>query len=414
MDPKDIDFGAEPGTAQEGDWNIVDGGMERESSEQLQQSLKDDEPVTPPPDAGSDEGVESGDGIVSPAAAAADAKPAAETPKAGKSGREKIEKRIEELKAEINSYTGQKHRTRAEAEAARREAEVAKRELEEARKELEAVRGKLKSGKVDDEPAGDKPAAKADAAQKTTGGLKRPVWKEFDEAGKDWDDFLAAQDEYLEARIEESTGKAREALQAELDRIRQDADQTAHETRISTEHRTRVAATKAAHADFGEAIDALRDVPETPFMRDVVRMHDQGGELLYQLGKNPEEALVLTSLDFTVDMFNAVMESKNPAAVLLALARDTDEFARIRSLPPAQAMFALGALDARHSSASASRERPASRGASVSSAPDPIRPVGGVSKASAGDDDDDENVPYEVWKAREDARDRKKSQAGAY
>ncbi len=415
------EFGAAPEAVESDGWSIVDGGMERESAADLAATLAADNPTPEPKDdptaddrdaAGNDEATgdvakpASGD---SAAPAGDDAKPAASAQPAKQ---RPIERRVSEIRAEINALTGQRHRTKAEAEAAKMELADLQRKLEVARLDLaKAKSGQQPDGKSDAEPAA-KPGAKAAPADDAA--LKRPSWKEFDAAGKDWDEFLEAQDAYLEARIEQSTGKAKAAFQSELDKLRQDADATAHEARIDGEHRARIAAAKSAHADFADAISNLKEVEATPFMEDVVRMHSDGAELLYQLGKNPDAAAVLASYDFTQEMFNAVMASKNPAGVLLALASDPDEFARLRALPSAQAMFALGALDARQS-ASGTRERPATRGASVSNAPAPIRPVGSGSKAPADDDNaDDDEMPYEQWKAREDARDAKKHRIGAY
>jgi hypothetical protein len=416
MGEQDNEFGAAPEAVSSDGWNIVDGGMERESAEDLAATLAADNPTADPAADAEDQTAEdraaagndeaAGD-VTKPARAGASsagnpAKPAASAPAAKQ---RPIERRVSELRAEINSLTGQRHRTRAEAEAAKMELADLQRKLEVAR--LDLAKGHKTDGDKQDEAA---PVA----AKPAYGALKRPVWKEFDAEGKDWDEFLEAQDAYLEARIEQSTGKTQAAFQAELDRLRQDADSAAHEARIAGEHGARVRAAKSAHPDFAEAIANLRDVEQTPFMADVVRMHSDGAELLYQLGKNPDAASVLTSFDFTREMFNAVMESKNPAGVLLALASDPDEFARLRALPASQVMFALGALDAR-SSASGTRERPATRGASISNAPAPIRPVGGVGKAPADDDDaNDDELPYEQWKAREDARDAKKHRIGAY
>ncbi|MHB1260337.1 MAG: hypothetical protein ACYC2H_01335 [Thermoplasmatota archaeon] len=404
----DNDFGKAPDVATSGDWNIVDGGMEREGSDSLASTLaadnetKDDAAETP----GNEEASGDGSGTEEPVVEAT-AKPAAEPEKKQRP----IERRVGELKAEINALSGQRHRTRAEATAAREELDQLKRDLVAAKAELATLKkGAEPSGGDRDTEGGSKKTAAGD------GALKKPVWKEFDEADKTWDEFLDAQDAYFEAKIEATTGKAQAAFQAELDKLRQDADSQAHETRVNTEHRARLTVARAAHADFNDAISNLKDVDQTPFMADVVRMHSDGAELLYQLGKHPEEAAILTSLDFTTTMFNAVMESKNPASVLLTLASDPDEFARIRSMPPAQAMFALGALDARHAqSASGTRERPATKGASVSNAPAPIRPVGSGGKAPAADDNaDDDDIPFEKWHARETARDAKKSRMGAY
>jgi hypothetical protein len=107
----------------------------------------------------------------------------------------------------------------------------------------------------------------------------------------------------------------------------------------------REASTRKTHPDYDEKLQELK-IPNTPAvaaMRSAIGESDAGPELLYHLACNPEEAK------------------------------------RIVNLSPLRAVAELGKLEAK---LTASKEAPKQK-TKVSSAPDPITPVGGRARATA-------------------------------
>lgn len=394
---KSMDFASAPEVVAEDGWTITDGGQERETADEIREALAPEAtdapaaesaaPDTEDTDQGSDDGNER-----QAAPAKRDEAPAPKPKRTAAS-------RVAELQDEISRHTRTKHDTLREVTAA----EARLRELE------------AKLAAAESKAAGTAPETPAQTATPATDGtLKRPVWKDYESQGKEWDDFLADQEAYLDAKIEQSTGVVKTQFEAQLRELQERSQDQVAETRVSAQHQARMAVVKASHPDFADAMAAIKTVPQSDFLRDVVRMHPSGGEFLYQLGKHPEEAAIIASLDLSVTMFDAAMRTDDPSALLLHLARESDEFAEIRSMPSAEQAFALGALSARLSSSPAPRAS-GSRGSgtSVSKAAAPIRPVGTHSKAQEPDADGDESEDYADWFARENDRDAKRRGLGA-
>lgn len=400
MADTDKDFGGtSPTTTAEDGWQIIDSGMERESVEDVSRVLAEsDGDVTPPPSATPEEPqdaetVTGGDDDPPPAQVARPAQ-APQAPKAGEKPRRQLSTRAAELRGEVDRLTAEKHRERAELER------------------LRAERKKLEEGGT---PAPRTAATAPAPAAKTGEPLKKPTWKEFEEADKSWDEYVAAQDAYLEQRIEQSAGAVREAFRTELAALREESEMSAHQARIEAGHKARMSLVRDAHKDeWPEILSNLEGIEVAPFIEDVIRMHPKGAELFYKLGKDPDAAQIANSLDWTTTMFDAIMAIDDPSALLLYLATTDGEFERIRQMPPARASFALGVLSRQLDSEPAPARVPGSRpqGKAISKAPAPIRPVGGASTASdtTTGDGDDEN--FDAWFAKENERDQKRALAG--
>lgn len=381
------DFAASPITTSENDWKIEDGGMEREAPEDVARTLADnDEPASPAGDTPAPEQAATttsepadADGNVESTAAtpqtSKDAKPAtAEKPK------RTLEGRKAELLAEISRLTAQKHTLKREIEGSARPAPV-----------RQAT------------PQREQAAAPVE-------GLKKPVWSEFESENKTWDEYVDAQDAYLEARIGAATqGTVKAALERELVSLRADNERQAHDARIDAEFKTRMQAVRAAHKDeWAEIQENLKPIEASDFIADVVRLHPSGPELYYRMGKNPEAASILNSFEWTNTMFDAVMASDDPSAMLLHLAENEGEFERIRQMPSAAALFALGALSRSLDSSQARANGSRPRGTTISKAPAPIRPVGSASVAPS-DSDDDDDADYLSWFRKENQRDQERT-----
>lgn len=148
---------------------------------------------------------------------------------------------------------------------------------------------------------------------------------EWVEAVADW-----KADQKLREHAEKEARKAREAEQRSL---------------IQT-HQDRLGSFKEKHADFDEMMENLADVPKSPSVEHIIVSSQDGPELLYELAKNPSEAK------------------------------------RIATLPPLACAMEIGALRAKLASQKSS-EAKKTETKRVSSAPNPIAPVGGGGKASA-------------------------------
>lgn len=361
-------------------WELEDVGRVRATPEEVARDLAADfdTPAPPMPDA-------DGDTVEAPAKPAEDHQdhdsldeepedgdppaPKVEEPKPPKENKRSIDGRIKTKQAELGRIAAEVRAETARLARLRAEAAVA-----------------TEPAKADDQAP--KPAAAPDAD-----ALKKPVWAEFEAADKSWDDFLAAQDAYADAKIAAIEAKLDQKLQAtEQQRVERDA-----EVRVDAVFTARMDAAKAAHEDFDVAVDGWDEVPVVPFLRDAVKWHPKGAEMYYQIGKQPEVAAVLGSLTYTAEMMDAVMASPDPTAMLVHLAENPAEYERLVQLPARQALVAFGALDARLQAASSSAPVAPSRvdgsqkrAVPVSKATPPIRPVAGGSRPTSTTDDPDD------------------------
>jgi hypothetical protein len=240
------------------------------------------------------------------------------------------------LQDRINELTREKYDTKREADTARAEAAALRAEL-----------AALKAGS----PAAAPPSAqRQDAVPPTSSG--KPRLEDFD-SHEAW--VEAVTDWKLDQRIEADKQKALEAEQ-------QKAVQT-----VAEQAQARINAFRADHPDYDDVVNAAVLPPDAPSSQAVL-MHLQHAELgpalAYALGSNPAE------------------------------------LARIVSLPPGFAVAALGRLEAQIESRNqAAQSGPASVAAPVTTAPDPIKPVGGASAgASTADPKDISSIA--AWNAR--------------
>lgn len=268
--------------------------------------------------------------------------------------------------------------------------ETKRRELGQLSEKVRALRAEAErlSGRV---PAGDAGRPRDDNGRfapkvaEAPAVPEKPVWKAFDEAGKSWDEFLEAREAYDDAKLARRTWELEQNVSSRVERIErslQDQKRLAADERVATTFVARRDEFKRTHPDYDEVIDVL-DAPEFSsehgtFLHDVATLHDRGPEILYELAKRPDEAAVLVSYPWTQTMFDAVMASTNPSAMLLHFASHEAEFDKIVQMPPPKALLALGALEVRLSTPVASRASGSRTAGPVSTAPAPIRPTGGT------------------------------------
>lgn len=132
------------------------------------------------------------------------------------------------------------------------------------------------------------------------------------------------------------------------------------------------------------AVEAQRMAAEQSFTADCNRVFAQGvqahGELFKEAVANLNMMGVIGPKQGGTDPFlEAALVTDDPAAVLNHLGSDLDEAQRIASLPPIRMAAELAKLGSRLSSGPAAA-KPAAP--TTSSAPAPIRPIGGAAKPS--------------------------------
>jgi hypothetical protein len=236
----------------------------------------------------------------------------------------------------------------------------------------------------------------------------KPQWAKYEEEGKSYEDFLDDRAEYdrqqtiaitrheLQQREKAAYDRAREAQQHTL--IEQHAQ--AHDKRIND------AAQK--HEDFFEVVQKnLSDIPDNPFLVDVIQHHDQGAEILYHLAQNPDEARVLSTSRMSQPVGDAIAMSDSPVLLLSHFAQHPQELDRLNRLHPATALVALGELKAQLAAA-----KDGSATTEISNAKPPIRPVGGGRTTAPKNPDD---LPFgPEWIRRENQRDRERKKTSSY
>lgn len=198
--------------------------------------------------------------------------------------------RADQINLEIKTLTRQKGEITRETEAAKAQRQAIADEIAQ----LEAKRDALR------QPEAAKPAEPSTGARKALNPAPKPVWAEMEAAGKTYEQFLDARDEWnteehrLIAReesaktVQEREKAAREASTRET-RERAEAD-------IDAKYQQRLANARLAHpdVDFDAVLDTplpiSPDMPGFKPMGDRIRISDVGPELLLFLTEHPDEA----------------------------------------------------------------------------------------------------------------------------
>jgi hypothetical protein len=167
-----------------------------------------------------------------------------------------------------------------------------------------------------------------------------------------WEDYTKAsvvyeaRQEFLRLQKEEKDAAAAAARDAEF-------------KTVLAAHTKRVEKGRAAHADWEDVV-GNPDIKTSPPMEDAILYSPVGEEVMYYLGKNPDDA------------------------------------ARIYALPPALALKEMGKIEARVEAALV-KPGPTSRGPAVRTPP-PIVPVGGGSHISTLDPEQMTPLEYHRWR----------------
>ena len=236
----------------------------------------------------------------------------------------------------------------------------------------------------------------------------KPIWAKYEEAGKSYEDFLDDRAEFdrqqtiqlTRSELEQREKTAYERARAAQAQVTVERHAQAHDQRINQ------AAEK--HEDFHDVVQKnLSDIPDNPFLVDVIQHHEQGAEILYHLAKNPDEARVLSSLPMTQAIGEGIAFSDTPVELLSHFAQHPQELDRLTRMKPATALVALGELKAQILAAKDGSAR-----SEISNAKPPIKPVGGGRSSTPKNPDD---LPFgPEWIRRENQRDREKKKTSAY
>lgn len=306
-------------------------------------------------------------------------KPATDEHKKGKSASE----RNAELRARIAAETKAYH-------DARRAREFEQSEIVRLRAEREQLQRQSK-------PAEDKPAAAV-----------KPTWAKYEEDGKSYEEFLDDRAEYDRRQTIELTRKEIETRERAAWERAQQARHHSTVEHYAQQHEKRINEAAQKHEDFFEVVNKnLSDIPDNPFLVDVIQHHTQGAEILYHLAQNPDEARVLSTLEMSRPVGDAIRMSDAPVELLMHFAQYPQELDRLNRMHPATALVALGEIKAQFKAA-----KDGSATTEISNAKPPIKPVGG-GRSSAQKNPDD--LPFgPEWIRQENKRDREKKKLSAY
>lgn len=221
------------------------------------------------------------------------------------------------------------------------------RERAELQRRLEELEG---SGQKSADASG-----KSDA--KTATAPVRPVAPKAEEFDT-WESYETARLEYVERLSDWKLDQQMRARTEAEKKAAEEREQQSRDQQRAATFAERVKAVQARYPDF-EQVAYSEAVPMSEAMRDVIVDSEQGPELAYWLGKNPEEA------------------------------------ARIAQLPPLAAARELGRVEARLGGGATS---PAKQ-PKATSAPEPIRPVSAAGRATSPEVTDESfAADYEAWK----------------
>jgi hypothetical protein len=283
--------------------------------------------------------------------------------KAEKASKTARERRNEKIQSQIDKQIAARENARRDAEAEEARVNALKAE----RAALEAELALKKALPATDAAAPPKPKL---ADTKADGTPRYANYEEWVDAVGEWhaDRAKAVTTQSVETLKKEQT-------QAERDRI---------------DHARAVRAEQNAVASYESKLDAFRT--STPDFDAVLSAAQEAvQEIVEDLGKDALHAL---------DTYT-VHDAENGPAIVHYLSQNPDEMRRIAELSIPRQLAALGRLDERLAPAS---KKPAQRAKPpVSSAPDPITPVGGSPTSSSVPLEDE---PYPVYKARRDREER--------
>ena len=258
-----------------------------------------------------------------PAVAAPAAEPAAGEPKP------KGERRLDAIQQRIAEATRRKH----EADAAVADAERRLRELE----------ARLAPA----DPAAAAPATPATPAPAAAD--PKPRWtgdKGYEAQGKTYADFEDDLEAWEGRAEQRRTGALTESLTETQKAEREKAEQADRDRYFDQRHAQRLEKLRT-DPEVAAALTSkeFEDMPATPFMTTLVKLHDKGAEVMRHFALNPAEGYEFSNLTLSREIKEAFRDSENPVGLISALVNDPEEAARIATLSGNRAHKALWALE---------------------------------------------------------------------
>ncbi len=385
-----------------------------QTEETLRAILTEGEPLPTAPDPDAEEAPEAD------ASAATETDPETETPAVAEPPAPEAtaeEPKKPEAKAkEPRQETAKERKARLQAEinAHVREREEVRRQIAAEQRRLADLRASATPAPAPSPTTSTPPVAPSPSTQAQTFAEPEPEWATFDEQGKTFDEYQKEHRKWDDRRLEFMLSERDRQTRAQIEREQREHAIRTQQEQAARAHDERIAKARAAHPDFDQVVKTnLKDVPQVPFVRDLVRHHPAGAEVLYQLGADRDLAIAVAdvfSRSATNAMVDAVVSMENPMPLLAYFAERPEEADRIADMPPRLALVALGKLT--------SRLEPAKTGsgstATVSSAPDPIRPIGGgrstaPSRKSLDELDYNNDAEYAEWVRRTNEEEKKRS-----
>lgn len=302
------------------------------------------------------------------------------TPADAKAGDDKPEdkdrgqKRLDSIQARIHAATRERH----QAEQAAREAKA----------ELERVRAEAAAAAT--------PKKAADAAALVVADIPaddlEPQWEGadgYDHQNKSYAEFQKDHTAWVRRQTARDIAATLAARDAQTADQRTAAQREAEDARffeaMDRRHQDRVQARLASDAAFAEAIksDEFTQMPTTPFIKSLVKLHDKGLDVLAHIAQHPAEGYAFVDLDLTTPMMDAFKASDDPVRLLRALANNPQEAQRIARLSSAAQMRALVLLEIQADGAKPGSPSPVA--STPASPPLPAR-VGGTRSVAARKD----------------------------
>jgi hypothetical protein len=293
-------------------------------------------------------------------------------------------------------------------EAARAKTREERQKLE---RELEDLRRQRAAAPTPTTPDATAAAAKADDIG------EEPTWEKWvDQDGKSPDEFhrahsawmrksiAAERDAKLAAAIDEAkaAGKAEAARELEVQRTQE------REAAIEQDFITRRDDFFAKNPGIQELADKTIGDLKSEYLSMIITRHPAGMELYGYLANHPRQAQYFAEKIeplLTQPFVTAIRRAESPVPLVSHLVQNPAEVRRIASLPPADALMALGTLVATLRPAGVTAPASQRPSAPVTNAAPPLRPVAGVRSGGDRKPDDkhpDQWTPADLERMRKD------------
>lgn len=246
----------------------------------------------------------------------------------------KVERRLDAIQQRIAEATKRAHA----AESAALAAEARARAAEVGRAAVDA------GAKTDPAPATPAPAeAVADPRPRWSGEKGYEAQgKTFEEFEDDTEQWEARAESRRLAALSQTTERLTEAQKAEREAAEQADRERYFEQRHRERHQKLITDPEVAAAFESPE---FQEMPATPFMTTLVKLHDKGGEVMKHFALNPAEGYAFSNLSLSREIKEAFRDSENPVGLISALVNDPEEAGRIAQLSGTRAHRALWSLE---------------------------------------------------------------------